>query len=78
MRIQYVFDSSCSADVQSKILMVENNSTGKTVAETISRVLQNLNRYGLIARDIKNDAETITFYVESSNKDMGEKSVLLG
>ena len=67
MQIRYVFDSSCNIEIQKKIMMVENNSTGSNVAETISRVLQNVNRYGLTVKNIENTPEVITFYVENTS-----------
>lgn len=77
MQIRYVFDSSCDMEIQKKIMMVENNSTGSTTAETISRVLQNVNRYGLTVRNIENTAEVITFYVENLQQS-NEPHMILG
>lgn len=76
MRIHYVFDESCDQSVRQRILMVENQSTGSSQAEVISRVLQNLNSYGLEISDIKSTNEDVTFYIKSSRGN--EKRVLFG
>lgn len=76
MRIHYVFDESCDQSVRQRILMVENQSTGSTQAEVISRVLQNLNTFGLEITNIQSTNEDITFYVKGSRGN--DKQVLFG
>lgn len=76
MRIHYVFDESCDQSVRQRILMVENQSTGSSQAEVISRVLQNLNTFGLEITNIQSTNEDITFYVKGSRGN--DKQVLFG